>query len=242
MNARALLLPLAAAEQSKTRAESAIPQRIPPAEYARGAMTTLMLAIFAAVSLQAPPFSHSVSRVTAAQLPYSWHRGCPVSPARLRRVRLTYWGFDGRAHTGALVANEDAVSDLVRVFSRLYAVRFPIRRLRPIDAYGGKDERSLEADNTAAFNCRYVIAPGPRRWSAHAYGSAIDVNPVENPYLESGRVHPRAGRAYLDRGRVRPGMAVRGGLLVRTFAAVGWQWGGRWTGSPDYQHFSATGG
>ena len=104
------------------------------------------------------------------------------------------------------------------------------------------DERSLEADNTAAFNCRYVIGPGPLRWSAHAYGSAIDVNPVENPYLESGRVHPRAGRAFLDRGRVRPGMAVRGGLLVRTFAAVGWQWGGRWTGSPDYQHFSATGG
>jgi hypothetical protein len=205
-------------------------------------MRTLMLAIFAAVSLHAPPFSHSVSRVTATQLPHSWHAGCPVSPGRLRRVRLTYWDFDGRAHTGALIANEDAVRDLVQVFSRLYAARFPIRRLRPIDAYGGNDERSLEADNTAAFNCRYVIGPGQRRWSVHAYGEAIDVNPVENPYLESGRVHPRAGRAYLDRGRERPGMAYRGGVLVRAFAAVGWQWGGRWTGSPDYQHFSSTGG
>jgi len=205
-------------------------------------MRTLVLAIFTAVSLHAPPFGDSVSRVTAAQLPHSWHPGCPVSPARLRRVRLTYWGFDGRAHTGSLVANEDAVSDLVHVFAQLYTARFPIRRLRPIDVYGGKDERSLEADNTAAFNCRYVIGPGPRRWSVHAYGEAIDVNPVENPYLENGRVHPRAGRAYLVRGRVRPGMAVRGGLLVRAFAAVGWQWGGRWTASPDYQHFSATGG
>jgi hypothetical protein len=205
-------------------------------------MRTLVLAIFAAVSVHAPPFSHSVSGVTATQLPHSWHAGCPVSPNRLRRVRLTYWGFDGRAHTGALIANEDAVPDLVHVFSRLYAARFPIRRLRPIDAYGGNDERSLEADNTAAFNCRYVIGPGPRRWSVHAYGEAIDINPVENPYLESGRVHPRAGRAYLDRGRVRPGMAYRGGVLVRAFAAVGWQWGGRWTGSPDYQHFSSTGG
>lgn len=201
-----------------------------------------MLAIFAALSANSPPFSHSVSRVTAAQLPHSWRPGCPVSPARLRRVRLTYWGFDGRAHTGALVANEHAVSDLVHVFSRLYTARFPIRRLRPIDAYGGNDERSLQADNTAAFNCRYVIGPGPRRWSVHAYGEAIDVNPVENPYLEGGRVHPRAGWAYLDRSRVRPGMAVRGGLLVHAFAAVGWQWGGRWLGSPDYQHFSATGG
>jgi hypothetical protein len=134
------------------------------------------------------------------------------------------------------------VTDLVRVFRRLYAARFPIRRMRQIDAYGGSDERSLAADNTAAFNCRYAVAPGPRRWSAHAYGRAIDVNPVENPYVESGRVHPRAGSAFLDRSKVRPGMAVRGGLLVRAFAAVGWQWGGRWKGTPDYQHFSATGG
>jgi D-alanyl-D-alanine carboxypeptidase len=194
-----------------------------------------------ALALSQPPFAHSVSRVTAARLPYSWHRGCPVAPAQLRRVRLTYWGFDRRAHTGALVVNASAVGDVVRVFRRLYAARFPIRRMRPIDAYRGIDERSLNADNTAGFNCRYVIGPGPKRWSAHAYGLAIDVDPVENPYLESGRVHPRAGRAYLNRSRVRPGMAVPGGVLVHAFAAVGWSWGGRWT-PPDYQHFSKTGG
>ncbi|TMK78674.1 MAG: M15 family metallopeptidase [Actinobacteria bacterium] len=202
----------------------------------------MMLALLALVVVQAPPFTHGVSPVTRAQLAHSWHPGCPVAPARLRRVRLTYWGFDGKAHTGALVAKADAVRDLVQVFRRLYVARFPIQRMRPIDAYGGNDERSLAADNTAAFNCRYAIAPGPKRWSAHAYGEAIDVNPVENPYLERGRVHPRAGAAYLNRSKVRPGMAVRGGLLVREFAAVGWQWGGRWTGSPDYQHFSSTGG
>ena len=202
-------------------------------------MVALLLMVAA---LQAPPFSHSVSRVTSADLPHSWHRGCPLAPASLRRLRLTYWGFDGRAHTGALIVNVKAVGSLTRVFSRLYAARFPIRRLRPIDAYGGSDERSLDADNTAAFNCRYAVAPGPKRWSVHAYGLAVDVNPVENPYLERGRVHPRAGRAYLDRSRYRRGMALRGGLLVRAFADVGWQWGGRWSGSPDYQHFSATGG
>ena len=86
-----------------------------------------------------------------------------------------------------------------------------------------------------------MIGPGPKRWSAHAYGLAIDVNPVENPYLESGRVHPRAGSAYLNRSRVRRGMAVPGGVLVRAFASVGWSWGGRWA-PPDYQHFSKTGG
>jgi D-alanyl-D-alanine carboxypeptidase len=205
-------------------------------------MKALLLAFFALTAVHAPPFASQVSRVTPAQLPYSWHPGCPVGPAHLRRVRVRYWGFDRRAHTGAFVANVEGVHALVRVFSRLYAARFPIRRLRPIDAYGGNDERSLAADNTAAFNCRYVVGPGPRRWSAHAYGEAIDVNPVENPYLEGGRVHPPAGRRYLRRSLVRPGMATPGGRLVRTFVAVGWKWGGRWTSSPDYQHFSATGG
>ena len=202
----------------------------------------MRVVLLAVLALQAPPFTHAVARVTPAQLPYSWHPGCPVAPVQLRRLRVAYWGFDGRAHTGALVVNADAVSDLVHVFARLYAARFPIRRMRPIDAYHGRDEPSLEADNTAAFNCRYAVAPGPKRWSAHAFGRAIDVNPVENPYLEGGRVHPRRGRAFLDRSRRRPGMAVRGGLLVRAFAGVGWAWGGRWAGSRDYQHFSATGG
>jgi hypothetical protein len=201
----------------------------------------MRLLLLALVALQ-PPFAHAVSRVTATQLPYSWRPGCPLAPAQLRRVRMTYWGFDGRAHTGALVVNVSAVDDVVRVFRRLYLRRFPIRRLRPIDAYRAVDERSLAADNTAGFNCRYVIGPGPKRWSVHAFGLAIDVNPVENPYVESGRVHPRAGRAYLDRSRIRPGMAYRGGALVRAFSSVGWRWGGRWTTSPDYQHFSATGG
>jgi hypothetical protein len=199
--------------------------------------------LLVALALQAPPpFAHSVARVTAAGLPHSWHRGCPVAPAQLRRLRVSYWGFDRRAHTGVLVVNARAVAPLTRVFARLYAKRFPIRRMRPIDAYGGSDERSLAADNTAAFNCHYAVAPGPKRWSSHAYGLAIDVNPVENPYVLNGRVHPRAGRAFLDRSRIRRGMAVRGGALVNAFSSAGWAWGGRWASSPDYQHFSASGG
>lgn len=205
-------------------------------------MKLVLLAIMAATTVHAPPFASSVSRVAATQLPYSWHRGCPVGPAELRRVRLTFWGFDGQAHTGALIVSQRVVPDVVAIFRRLYAARFPLRRMRPVDAYGGNDERSLAADNTAGFNCRYAVAPGPRRWSVHAYGEAIDVDPVENPYLEGGRVHPSSGRRYLDRAAVRPGMAVRGGVLVSAFASRGWQWGGRWTASPDYQHFSKTGG
>ena len=187
-----------------------------------------------------PPFTHSVSPVTRADLPYSWRAGCPVGPAQLRRVRMSYWGFDRRPHTGTLIVHASAVRDVTSVFRRLYTAKFPIRRMRSVDAYGGNDDRSMAADNTSAFNCRFV--EGTSRWSEHAYGRAIDVNPVENPYVSGRRVSPPAGRAYIDRSRVRRGMAVEGGVLVRAFSAVGWQWGGRWSGTPDYQHFSTTGG
>ena len=183
-----------------------------------------------------------VEHVTAADLGASWHRGCPVAPAQLRLVRLRYFGFDGKPHLGALVVNSAVVSDVERVFAKLYGERFPIRRMQPISVYGGSDDRSMAADNTSAFNCRYAVAPGPKTWSVHAFGEAIDVNTVENPYVLGGAVLPKAGKAFVDRANVRRGMAVAGGLLVQAFALVGWSWGGRWTGSPDYQHFSSTGG
>jgi hypothetical protein len=188
-----------------------------------------------------PRFTATSERVTAADLPHSWRRGCPVGPADLRRLRLAYWDFAGGARVGVLVVHRDAAADLTAVFHRLFAARFPIRRLEPVDAYGGSDDRSMAADNTSAFNCRRAVASGPPAWSQHAYGRAIDVNPVENPYLFQGRVLPPAGRGFTDRSRERPGMAVPGGVLVTAFAAVGWTWGG--TGrNPDYQHFSRSGG
>jgi hypothetical protein len=189
-----------------------------------------------------PPFDAAVAPVTAAQLGASWHAGCPVGPVELRRVLVSYVGFDGRAHRGELVVNRAVTGEVTTVFRRLYAARFPIRLMRPIAAFGGSDDRSMAADNTSAFNCRYAVASGPRRWSVHAYGEAIDVNTVENPYVLGERVLPPAGRAFLDRSRYRPGMALPGGVLVRAFASVGWRWGGRWSGSPDWQHFSKTGG
>ncbi|MGD0714539.1 MAG: M15 family metallopeptidase [Gaiellaceae bacterium] len=188
-----------------------------------------------------PPFLARVERVTAADLGASWHRGCPVAPAQLRLVRLRYFGFDGKPHLGALVVNASVTSDVTRVFAKLYGERFPVRRVRPISVYGGSDDRSMAADNTSGFNCRYAVAPGPKKWSVHAYGEAIDVNPVENPYFVGGAVLPKAGKRYLDRTNVRLGMAVNGGPLVQAFALAGWSWGGRWAGSPDYQHFSLNG-
>ena len=113
--------------------------------------------------------------------------GCPVGPAQLRRVRLSYVGFDGKRHLGALVVNARVVPQVVVVFRTLYRARFPIRRMQPIDAYHGSDDRSAAADNTSAFNCRSAVAAGPKSWSMHAYGEAIDVNDVENPYISTAR-------------------------------------------------------
>ncbi|HUF01709.1 MAG TPA: M15 family metallopeptidase [Gaiellaceae bacterium] len=188
-------------------------------------------------------FRGTISRIDAAQAKrmtgVSWRRGCPVPLRDLRLLRLSHWGFDGRRRTGRLVVHRDVARDLVTVFRRLYQARFPIRRMVPVDAYGASDFRSIEADNTSAFNCRFV--EGTHRWSEHAYGRAIDVNPIENPYVSGGRTSHRASIPYVDRSRRRPGMAVEGSVLVRAFDAIGWGWGGRWSGVKDYQHFSRSG-
>jgi D-alanyl-D-alanine carboxypeptidase-like protein len=170
----------------------------------------------------------------------SWHRGCPAGLEQLRLVRARHWGFYSRIHTGRLVVNRDVADSVLDVLRRLYAARFPIRRMVPVDAYGASDFRSIEADNTSAFNCRYV--EGTTRWSEHSYGRAIDLNPIENPYVTAAGTtsHP-ASRRYLRRLPYRRGMAVDGGIAVRAFEAVGWGWGGRWSGDRDYQHFSASG-
>lgn len=170
----------------------------------------------------------------------SWHRGCPVPLRKLRLLRLRHFGFDGEAHRGKLVVHRRHDKRILRVMRSLYRDRFPIRRMKLIDAYGADDRRSMNADNTSAFNCRFVA--GTRRWSQHAYGKAIDINPVENPFVSGGHVSPPAGRPYADRSRDAEGMVHRGDAVVRAFARAGWEWGGDWPGATrDYQHFSSNG-
>ena len=184
----------------------------------------------------AEPLPHTLrQRMTGV----SWRPGCPVELDDLRLLRMPYWGFDGEVHRGRMVVNARQANKVLRVFKRLYAEQFPIRRMRLIDAYDGSDDQSMAANNTSAFNCRRMVASS--RWSEHSYGRAIDVNPVQNPYVRGETVAPTAGRRYLDRSDVRRGMVVRPGPVVRAFAAVEWRWGGDWSSAKDYQHFSRTG-
>jgi hypothetical protein len=159
----------------------------------------------------------------------------------LRLLELPFWGFESDVHHGQLIVHRDAVAAMRSAMRRIYAARFPISQMRLIDAYGGNDRQSMAADNTSAFNCREV-AGSPGVWSQHAYGRAIDINPVENPYVTpSGYVSPREGRPFADRSRQERGMVHRGDVVDRSFGAAGWGWAGDWPGTKDYQHFSATG-
>jgi hypothetical protein len=184
----------------------------------------------------APEFRAKVNTVRWDDLRFTYHAGCPVGPSQLRTVEVSYWDFSGEPNVGKVVVARRVADDVVAVFRQLWAKRFPIRRLRPISAYRGDDDASMAADNTSGFNCRFVA--GTKHWSMHAYGEAIDVNTVENPYVRGSTVKPPAGRAFLDRSRYRQGMAMSDGVLVRAFASVGWKWGASFG---DYQHFSTTG-
>jgi D-alanyl-D-alanine carboxypeptidase len=175
----------------------------------------------------------------------SWRPGCPVSLSDLRLLSVTHWDFESRARRGQIVVHRDAAPGLAKVFRRLYQLKFPIRHMKLDDMYGPMRARPADGDVTGSFRCRRAVpspcGSGSGNWSNHAYGLAIDVNPVENPYVGCGAVHDPRSRPFTDRSRTRKGMVTP--AVVRAFAAMGWEWGGDWSGdTKDYMHFSHTGG
>jgi D-alanyl-D-alanine carboxypeptidase len=186
----------------------------------------------AAFTAAVEPISHERAQ---EMIGVSWHPGCPVSISDLCLITMDHWGFDGEPHRGELVVHEFVADDIVNVFGELFAARFPILRMERIERFDGDDDRSMAADNTSAFNCREIAGGGP--YSVHSWGKAVDINPLENPYVKGGVVLPAAGAAYLDRDDVRPGMIVDGDVAVEAFAAIGFSWGGNWNRLKDYQHF-----
>ena len=195
--------------------------------------------------LPAPPggrFRSSVRPIgpaVRARMGTTWKPGCPVGLADLRYVTVSFRGFDGRAHTGELVVHRRVAAGVVSVFARLYRARFPIEEMRLVTGADLEARPTGDGNNTAAFVCR--AARKQTRWSAHAYGLAIDVDPFQNPYHRGDLVLPELASAYLDRGDRRPGMIYPGDVVTTAFAAIGWTWGGTWRSPKDLMHFSATG-
>lgn len=189
-----------------------------------------------------PAFQAAVAPIDEsirARMTHSWRPGCPVPLEDLRYVTVLHWNDAGQAVQGELVVHADAADAIVRAFGRLYEIGFPITRMQLVDVYGGDDRASMRANNTSAFNCRAVA--GTSSWSEHAYGRAVDVNPLVNPWVRGGSVDPPEGRSYADRSNRVPGGLYAGDDAVRAFTDVGWAWGGTWRNTKDYQHFSASG-
>ncbi len=183
----------------------------------------------------AAPAGPTVHEVTAAELGETWSPGCPVGPEALRRVDLDYISPDGDTRRGALVVHKDYVDDAIAIFDDLKRLRYPIAKMQTVEVYpGAEDELSMRDNNTSAFNCR----PLGDGWSLHAYGRAIDINPLINPYIDSaGDLQPKTAGRYLDRTLADPAMLKAGDPAVRAFTDRGWRWGGAWRNPVDYQHF-----
>ena len=183
------------------------------------------------------PPAAAVHPVTAAELGATWRPGCPVEPEQLRRVEVNYVGFDGQTHRGELVVHRDVVGDVIAIFEQLQRMAYPIAKMQTVDHYpGAEDELSMEDDNTSAYNCRPL--PGSNTPSLHAFGRAVDVNPLINPYIDSkGNIEPKTAAPYLDRNRTDPGLLHAGDPAVCAFTDRGWRWGGDWRTPKDYQHF-----
>ena len=176
---------------------------------------------------------------------YSWSPGCPVGRSSVRYIMVNFWGFDGRRSRGAIVVNASIASRTATAFTRLYEQRFRIRQMKVMDSSwghaqtgpGADDYAAMDADNTSGFNCRYVGGEESKKgWSNHAYGTAIDVNDFENPYIAApGRVYPDTWFATRRSGYAGVLSSTRS-AAVRAFTDQGFRWGGVWS-APDFQHF-----
>ena len=171
-------------------------------------------------------------------------KGC-AQREDLRLLTLPYWNFKGESKTGQLIVHKKAAKAVSNIFEKLHADKsYKIERMQLIDAYGGNDRASMSANNTSAYNCRLVS--GSKRLSNHALGLAIDINPLINPYVWKKGTSPLGGKpwdtpAERKAAKDQPGMILPDSAITKAFKAAGWGWGGAWSGTKDYQHFSIDG-
>ena len=173
--------------------------------------------------------------VAARMRGVSYPEGAEIQLDELRYLQLSYIDFEGVPQVGEMVCNKVIAADLTAVFQALYEARYPIRSIRLIDDFGGDDEASMEADNTSCFN--YRRKTGMKSLSKHALGLAVDINPLENPYVRGTRVKPPGSSVFADRSKDFPHKIDKNDLCYRLFREHGFSWGGTWRSVQDYQHF-----
>lgn len=159
-------------------------------------------------------------------------RGFP--PAIVNRqalVEVSYISFDGKLHQGQLLVDSRLAGDLQVIFRKIRNDGFPIGSVIPISRFGWDDARSMERNNSSGFNYRKI--KGTDTWSNHAFGQAVDINTVQNPYVQGRHISPKGARY----DPAAPGTFSSGSPVVKLFKQLGWSWGGDWQGKKDYQHF-----
>ncbi|MGV8147161.1 MAG: M15 family metallopeptidase [Alkaliphilus sp.] len=175
---------------------------------------------------------HIIEKITGV----SWKEGSPVSLEELSYIRVLHWGFDNKEHEGELIVHKELALEVVAIFKVLYQEKFPVKKIRLVDEYDADDNLSMEDNNSSAFNFREITGK-KGVLSKHSFGVAIDINPVQNPYIRGNMILPLTGSEYVNRENVRKGMVVKGDVCYRVFKEFGWTWGGDWQTLKDYQHF-----
>ena len=157
----------------------------------------------------------------------------------LAYVHVLHYDFQAQVQEGELICNQSIAQDLVDIFYELYENQYPIEKIRLIDEYEADDEASMADNNTSCFNYRTV--PGRTKLSNHSYGCAIDINPLYNPYVRTSGgkelISPDNAVPYADRSADFPYKIDRNDLCYKIFTEHGFDWGGAWNSSKDYQHF-----
>lgn len=169
----------------------------------------------------------------------SFPQNCTTARSELRYLRILHRDLEGRTRVGEMICNRSIADDLLTIFRTLYDARYPIQQMVLIDRYDADDERSMQANNSSAFNFRFVA--GTKQLSNHSRGLAVDINPLYNPYVRTanGRtiVEPSTAVPYADRTRTFPCKIDKNDLCYKEFIRHGFSWGGDWKTRKDYQHF-----
>ena len=170
---------------------------------------------------------------------WSFREDTPFSYDYLAYLTITHVNFNGENQIGHLIVADKIADEVLEIFREIFDAEFPIYSIKLIEYFDTSDYYSMVANNSHAFNFRYIA--GTRTISRHGFGMAIDINPIQNPYIRGEVILPDAGRAYLDRDDVRPGMIVSGDAVYMAFISRGWIWGGNWRTLRDYHHFERRG-
>lgn len=165
----------------------------------------------------------------------SWTEDAPVGLIDLRYLEVSYWGFDDISHVGEIIVNECIAEEVLDIFKELYDNDFKIEKMNLISDYEANDNLSMADNNSSGFCFRAV--EGTTILSKHSYGIAIDINPIQNPYVKGDKISPAEGNDYIDRSNIREGMIVKENCCYNAFISRGWIWGGEWNSLKDYQHF-----